>query len=239
MHKPIKLFLDGLLNLRPPSRKIWPAWDLPMVLKYLETNPFEPKGSSSLRDTARKTAFLLAIASGRRCSEIHACAIGRHIVFSRAGVTLYFKNKFMAKNERLNFQAKPIFIPKLQRKHRVNCPVRALRWYLNKSEIARADHTQLFITSQKPYRPVAKSTIANWLVEVITGAGALQSETPAKAHSTRHISTSWAHAHGVSIPEIINTVAWKSDSTFISTYMKSITPQSSFANVVLGAPNLS
>ena len=234
-HRPLKLFLEGLHNLRPPKRKIWPAWDLPTVLKYLETSPFEPMGSASMRDTALKAAFLLALASGRRCSEIHACAIGRHIVFGKTGVTLYFKRGFLAKNERLNFQAKPIHIPQLRRAHRINCPVRALKWYMNKTQIFRGDHSQLFVTSTKHYRPVAKATIANWIVNVITGAGALESDTPPTAHSTRHISTSWAFAHGVSVAEIINTVAWKSESTFISTYMKDITPRTTFANVVLSA----
>ena len=100
----LKLLIDGMYNLRPPVRKIWPAWDLPTVLKYLEAAPFEPMGSATVRDAALKTSFLLAIASGRRCSEIHACAVGGYTVFSQAGVTLYFKKGFLAKNERINFR---------------------------------------------------------------------------------------------------------------------------------------
>jgi hypothetical protein len=96
---------------RPIARKVWPSWDLPIVLQKLNEAPFEPIQSASLRDVALKTSFLLAIASGRRCSELHALAVGRRIVFSNAGVTLYFRPGFLAKNEHSDFSANPIFIP--------------------------------------------------------------------------------------------------------------------------------
>ena len=233
--RPLKLLLDGMHNLRPPTRKIWPAWDLPSVLKFLEASPFEPMGSATVRDTAIKTAFLLAVASGRRGSEIHACAIGGYTVFSQAGVTLYFKKGFLAKNERINFQAKPVFIPKLERALRINCPVRALKWYLNKTKISRGDHQQIFISSKKPYGPVTKTTIANWIVNLISDAGALLTDVPASAHSTRHVATSWAFYNGITIAEIVNTVAWKTNSSFINTYLRDITPKTSFAQTVLGS----
>jgi len=173
-YKPLQLFLDGLYNLRPPSRRVWPAWDLPTVLKYLSTNPFEPMASATMRDSAVKTAFLLALASG-------------------------------------------------------------LKWYIHKTHLARGDHTQLFISSVKPFHPVAKVTISNWIAGVISDAGALENDAPASAHTTRHVSSSWAFSHGVSVAEIINTVAWKSDSTFSATYLKDLTPRPSFASTVLGA----
>ena len=109
----LKLLIERMHNSAPPRRKIWPAWNLDMVLDTLNQQPFEPILSASLRDVAIKTAFLVAIASGRRCSEIHALAIDNHIVFSRQGAVLYFRPKFLAKNERSNFKASPILLPKL------------------------------------------------------------------------------------------------------------------------------
>ena len=131
-----------------------------------------------------------------------------------------------------------MFIPKLDRVHRINCPVRALKWYISKTHTSRGKHEQLFISSNKPFQPVAKVTIAGWIVRVISDAGALLNNVPATAHTTRHVSTSWAFNHGVSLPEIVNTVAWKTSSTFITTYLRDITPRTTFAQTVLGSQNV-
>ena len=110
------------------------------------------------------------MASGRRCSELHALVIGGRTIFSNAGVTLYFKLGFLAKNEICNFSATPLFIPYLNasksRSKRLNCSVRALKWYLDRNCTLRGEVEQIFITSTKPYRAVAKSTTAGWLAGV-------------------------------------------------------------------------
>ena len=197
----IKLLLEGMNITRPIPRKIWPAWDLPTVLESLNKTPYEPIQSASLRNTALKTLFLVAVASGRRCSELHALAIGGRIIFSKAGVTLYFKPGFLAKNERSDFSATPIFVPfitqsKLRAK-RLGCPVRALKWYLNRTQTARGNIEQLFITNTKPYGPAAKPTLAGWLVEVISSSGAVQDSGKPRAHSVRAYSASWAFGQGI------------------------------------------
>jgi hypothetical protein len=119
---------------------------------------------------------------------------------------------------------------------RLGCPVRALKWYLDKTQTARANIEQLFITNVKPYRPAAKSTLAGWLVDVIKNSGALQDSGTPRAHSVRAYSTSWAFAKGLSISDIINTVSWRTETTFIRKYLKDVGPrtqQGRFANCVL------
>jgi len=93
----LRLLIEGRHNSAPPRRKLWPEWDLGVVLNALNHQLFEPMLSTTIRDAAIKTAFLIAIASGRRASEIHALAVGNHMVFSRRGVTMYFRPKFLAK----------------------------------------------------------------------------------------------------------------------------------------------
>jgi hypothetical protein len=132
---------------------------------------------------------------------------------------MYFRPGFLAKNERSDFSANPIFIPfitqsKLRAK-RLGCPVRALKWYLNKTQIIRGKIEQLFITNVKPIRPAAKSTLAGWLVDVISKSGALQDPGKPRAHSVRAYSTSWAFAKGLSISDIVNTVSWRTETTFV------------------------
>lgn len=236
----LRFLIEGMANSRPRVRNIWPAWDLMTVLDKLNGSPFEPIQSASLRDTALKTLFLLAVASGRRCSELHALSIGSHLVFSQAGVTMYFRPGFLAKNERSDFSASPLIIPYIakskKRAKRLSCPVRALKWYVNKTQIARGSIQQLFITNVKPYRPAAKSTLAGWLVDVISNSGALEDTGTPRAHSVRAYSTSWAFARGLSIKEIINTVSWRTDTTFVKVYLRDVGPRTSnerFATEVL------
>ena len=244
--KPLKLLIEGMSNERPRLRNIWPSWDLPLVLEFLSKSPFEPIQSATLRDSALKTLFLIAIASGRRCSELHALAIGDFMVFSRDGVTMYFRPGFLAKNERSNFSATPLFLPVLSkskdRRKRLNCPVRALRWYLDKTKTLRGDIQQLFVTSQKPHKATAKTTLAGWLVDVIAKSGAVKSAKLPRAHSVRGYSATWAFKRGLSIKEVMNTVSWKSDSTFTKTYLKDIGPRldhGRYAMAVLSASNKS
>lgn len=34
--------VEGMCNERPTIRKVWPSWDLMVVLEKLNTSPFEP-----------------------------------------------------------------------------------------------------------------------------------------------------------------------------------------------------
>ena len=78
----LSLLFEGMNNVRPAPRKVWPSWDLPTVLETLSSSPYEPIQSASLRNLTLKTLFLIAIASGRRCSELHALVIGGRTVLA-------------------------------------------------------------------------------------------------------------------------------------------------------------
>ena len=57
---------------RPKSSRNLPKWNLSVVLNELTKAPFEPRKDTDLKHLTLKTAFLLALASGKRRSEIHA-----------------------------------------------------------------------------------------------------------------------------------------------------------------------
>ncbi len=237
----LKLLIEGFHNTRPPARKLWPEWDLDVVLDALNDVPFEPALAATLRDFTIKTSFLLALSSGRRASELHALAIGDHMVWHhRGGVSLYFRPSFLAKNERSGFSAAPISLPKLDSSagaRRMSCPVRALKWYLKKSESVRGNVGQLFITTTKPHKAAAKSTIAGWVVEAIMRSKAVKGGERPRAHSVRAQATTTAFHRGLAIRDVIETVSWKSSHVFVSTYLKDKPPESSgkkFARTVIG-----
>ena len=57
---------------RPKSSRNLPKWNLSVVLNELTKAPFEPMKDTDLKHLTLKTAFLLALASGKRRSKIHA-----------------------------------------------------------------------------------------------------------------------------------------------------------------------
>ena len=57
---------------RPKSSRNLRKWNLSVVPNELTKAPFEPMKDTDLKHLTLKTAFLLALASGKRCSEIHA-----------------------------------------------------------------------------------------------------------------------------------------------------------------------
>ena len=63
-HRCSKHKLDSSRNL--------PKWNLSVVLNELTKAPFEPMKDTDFKHLNLKTAFLLALASGKRRSEIHA-----------------------------------------------------------------------------------------------------------------------------------------------------------------------
>ena len=64
--------LSSFYRDRPKSSRNLPKWNLSVVLNELTKAPFEPTKDTDLKHLILKTAFLLALASGKRRSKIHA-----------------------------------------------------------------------------------------------------------------------------------------------------------------------
>ena len=60
----------GLSNLSVKTKKRTPDWDIRVVLAFLMSDEFEPLHQVSLRNLTWKTSFLVALATGRRASEV-------------------------------------------------------------------------------------------------------------------------------------------------------------------------
>ena len=86
----------------PVQRSLSPKWDLSWVLICLQKAPYEPLYKTSKLHISMKTAFLLALATAKRCSEIHALAMdSNHVRFSQSAgsVSLILQTGFLAKNK--------------------------------------------------------------------------------------------------------------------------------------------
>ena len=65
---------------RPKSSRNLPKWNLSVVLNELTKAPFEPMKDTDLKHLTLKTAFLLALASGKRRSEINAWVANKYLI---------------------------------------------------------------------------------------------------------------------------------------------------------------
>ena len=120
----------------PKSSRNLPKWNLSVVLNELTKAPFEPMKDTDLKHLTLQTAFLLALASGKHRSEIHAWVANK---VSNLGqwekVALFPSSDFIAKNQlaREGSQSvSPVTIPALTtvvdrqfKENRTLCLVRA------------------------------------------------------------------------------------------------------------------
>jgi hypothetical protein len=165
--------------------------------------------------------------------------IGNFLVFSSIGTIWHLGQVFFSQKRTQRFSSKPVFIFYISQSHdrteRLGCPVRALKYILKELVLSEVIYS-IFITSVNPFKPAARSTLAGWLVNVISNSGALQDSGTPRAHSVRAYATSWAFAKGLPIGNIINTVSWRTENTFIKCFLKDVEPrtqQTRFAYCVL------
>ena len=84
----------------PKSSRNLPKWDLSVVLNELTKAPFEPMKDTDLKHLTLKTAFLLALASGKRHSKIHAGVANKISNLGQSEkVVLFPSSDFIAKNQ--------------------------------------------------------------------------------------------------------------------------------------------
>ena len=123
------------------------------MLVCLQKEPYEPLHKASKLHVTLKTAFLLALATAKRCSEIHALAMNsEHLRFNQSDgfVSLMVQPGFLAKNQLPSICPDPIVIPDLarisNREHpdRLLCPIRALKFYLKMTKPYRQKELDYF-----------------------------------------------------------------------------------------------
>ena len=84
------------------QRSLTPKCDLSWVLVCLQEAPYEPLHKASKLHVMLKTVFLLALATAKRCSEIHALAMdSNHLSFNQSdgSVSLMVQTGLLAKNQ--------------------------------------------------------------------------------------------------------------------------------------------
>ena len=256
-HPLVCQFMKGARRLRPVSRSLTAPWDLSVVLDALSRPPFEPLQQVELKVLSFKTALLLALASAKRVSDIHALSVNPSCM------------QFLMGDSKVLLKPNPAFVPKVfnpalsyrpielsafhpppfgtQEHERLNalCPVRALRTYVEKTAGFRKSE-QLFVSWATPHlgKPLTKQRLSHWIVGAIAMAynsKGQRAPVGLRAHSTRGMATSWALFQGVSVEEICAAASWATPHTFTRFYKLDVTaPTLSHAVLsVVSAPDMS
>ncbi|XP_051988692.1 uncharacterized protein LOC127648137 [Xyrauchen texanus] len=251
-HPLIRRFMKGARRSLPVPRRVVPEWDLSMVLDAMSQQPFEPLGSISLKNLSFKTALLLALASAKRVSDMHALSVHPSCTkFSLSGDKVFLRPNpaFMPKCflaftceviELSAFHPAPFSSTEDQRLNAL-CPVHALWAYLDRTSSFRKGD-QLFISWGPPHsgNPISKQRLSHWLVEAISLAYESKGVQPPegiRAHSTRGMAASWALFKGVSLQDICDAASWASPHTFARYYRLDVT-RTPVAHSVLGVGSL-
>ena len=207
--------LDSFHRDRPKGRRGIPSWNLSLVLHQLTKAPFEPLRKASLKHLTFRTVFLLALGSGKRRSEIHAW-LNKNIRHQAdwSKVSLYPSPSFLAKNH--------------LKEDRSLCPVRALRYYLDKTQDLRQGKELVFVSFKKGFmKDISPATISSWIKQTVTLCYDLSDQESltlqqAKAHDVRAFAASKAFQGGISLDQILAACHWKSHNTFTQFYLKDV-----------------
>ncbi len=176
-HNLVIRFLRGARRLNPPRSLSLLSWDLALVLRALQTAPFEPLQSVKLKFISMKTLLLTALASIKRVGDLQAFSVLESCLeFGPAdsSATLRPQPGYVPKvpttpfrDQVGNIQALPLeeADPALA----LICPVHALRKYVDRTRSFRTSE-QLFVCygGQQKGEAVSKQRMAHWIVDAIS-----------------------------------------------------------------------
>ena len=239
----LKRLVRSYFRDRPPALHTAPDWDLLKVLDHLSGPLFEPLAQVSIKYLTLKCSFLIALASGRRRSEIHAFDFN-NIFFSHTGGSCLYSIQtnlnFLAKNQPENSPAlrgTRVIIPALatvDTKRSLDptgnplCPVRALKIYIKRTARIRRGRKLLFLSIRPNFKQeISPITISSWLKQTIQSAYAQPPSDPRsgakkniKAHQVRSAASTWKLQGGSSMRQIMEACYWRSHTSFTRHYLK-------------------
>ncbi|CAG2203580.1 unnamed protein product [Mytilus edulis] len=197
-HFHVKQFMKGIFNKKPVLPRYNCTWNVEMVLSLLKTW----NKDITLKNLTFKLAMLLALTTGQRMQSIFLIDI-RNLELDTYSVKIRYGD--LLKQTRPGYQLPEIFIEAFKPDYRI-CVVHTLHEYLERTNKLRFNNTQLFLSFQKPYKPVKKGTIAKWIKQVLILAGIdMTIFTP---HSTRGAATSYVSGR-IPIATILRTAGGK------------------------------
>ena len=227
-HPIITKIMAGVFNERPPTPKYNHTWDVNTVLHHFKAQ--EANDKLSIKELTHKLTMLLALTSAGRASELQSLNTK---YMQHKGTTIHFTLEKPSKTTRQGQKLPTIVLHKYDKDDALDV-VGCLDAYLNITRPWRlnAKFDRLLLSTVSPHKPVATSTISNWLKAVLKTVGI--DTAVYTGHSTRSATTSKAKQVGVSVADIINRANWARASTFHKFYHKDTSSnQNHFSNAIL------
>ncbi|XP_055954508.1 uncharacterized protein LOC126811314 isoform X2 [Patella vulgata] len=148
-------FLKGVYNLRPSLPRTGVTWDVDVVLKHLIT--LSPVRKLSLKMLTFKLLCLMALLSGQRIQTFQLLDI-RNISITKGAIRIRIGD--FLKQTRRGYQQSEIVL-KCYPPDRRLCVVTIYKEYILRTETYRGDYTSLFLSLNKPFKPVSKDTLSS------------------------------------------------------------------------------
>jgi len=153
-------------------------------------------------------------------------------------VTLLPALSFRSKTQPASRPSEPWTIPSLtalvgREDDRLLCPVRALRWYLDrtKTDARRGPDSQLFLPLDSAVPTTTPNMVSRLLCNTIfraylaEGDAADTDNVRITAHEIRALAASWKATNCVPLDEVLRTASWKNATTFTSHYLRDLCHQ--------------
>ena len=200
--------MKGIFNSRPPSRRLFHSWD---VAKVFSSFP----SSNDFAVLQEKAAFLIAMASSRRPSELATLRCDSQFM-SIDGAAVRFIPSALSKTDRQTHLGPAIRILRLPTSDDASpCPVATLEALLQRRRELRISHDYVFSSSSSPHTPISVTGFSALLRSSFRRAG-----ISAPPGSTRSISVSDAFARGANINEVLLAGDWSAAQTFFRHYLR-------------------
>ena len=176
----IRDLLKGFKRERPIPHKHVVDWDIRLVLSFFQSGRFRDWSRLSDKELTLKTLFLVALATGKRRSELHA--LSAEVKWIKGGLRtaeLMPVADFVSKTHMATAglgALKPIVLGSLDdmagpegKEEKLLCPVRTLAYYLERSKEYRSEcQKRLFISYRRGMsKDISKQTISAYLKEAI------------------------------------------------------------------------
>ena len=226
----VQRWSKGLLVRFPPKRLIVPEWNLDVVLSALKKPPYYDKDLQliGMRRLTLRTAFLVALTTARRASEIGAITCS-NIQFGANEAILRLDPNFLPKSNSEWHANCPIAVPATfehsDPELRKLCVRTSLMAYVNATKLLRpqASSDQLFLAygGKTPGQPITSQRISKWLSLLIKDCYSQMDLPPpcsVTGHQVRKTATSWADVCRVDAEEIRRAATWSSSNMFARHY---------------------
>ena len=161
--------------------------------------------------------------------------IFQHYQVDWSKVSLYPSPSFLSKNQlakggldSVGPVTKPALAPTLDKSDRSLCPVRALRYYLDRTSDLRQNKELVFVSFKKGFdKDISPAAISSWIKQTAILCYELSDQEAltihqVKAYDVRAFSASKAFQSGVSLEQILSACHWKSYNTFTQFYLKDV-----------------